>query len=117
MASVEFAGHAPETAEVGLPERETLRWMFETMMNIRTFEERLLELFNSGRIGGVLHLYIGEEACAAGVCANLRPTDYLLTSHRGHGHMLAKGASMDRMMAELFARETGFNRARGGSMQ
>src|SRR5262249_54470199 len=60
--------------------------------------------------------YIGEEACAAGVCAHLRPTDYLLTSHRGHGHVLAKGASMERMMAELFARETGLCRARGGSM-
>jgi len=116
MASVEIAEPALEPADAGLPNRETLRWMFATMNDIRTFEERLLDLFNSGQIGGVLHLYIGEEACAAGVCANLRPTDYLLTSHRGHGHMLAKGASMDRMMAELFARETGFNRARGGSM-
>ncbi|MGH2345203.1 MAG: thiamine pyrophosphate-dependent dehydrogenase E1 component subunit alpha, partial [Chloroflexota bacterium] len=63
-----------------------------------------------------LHVYIGEEACAAGSCVHLLPTDYLLTSHRGHGHVLAKGASMDRMMAELFARETGLCRARGGSM-
>jgi pyruvate dehydrogenase E1 component alpha subunit len=116
MVSVGIAEPAPETAEGSLPDRETLCWMFETMMNIRAFEERLLELFKSGQIGGVLHVCIGEEACAAGVCANLRPTDYLLTSHRGHGHMLAKGASPDRMMAELFARETGFNRARGGSM-
>ena len=116
MASAGVAGPASEMAETSLPNRETLRWMLETMMNIRTFEERLLDLFKAGQIDGVLHVCIGEEACAAGVCANLRPTDYLLTSHRGHGHMLAKGASMDRMMAELFARETGFNRARGGSM-
>ena len=116
MASVGTAASRSEATGVRPLTRETLRWMYETMVNVRNFEERLLELFNAGRIGGVLHLYIGEEACAAGVCANLRLTDYLLTSHRGHGHMLAKGASMDRMMAELFARETGFNRARGGSM-
>src|SRR5690242_18224587 len=102
MATVEIAGPAPNTAHVRLPNRGVLRWIFETMMNIRSFEERLLELYKAGRIGGVLHVCIGEEACAAGVCANLRPDDYLLTSHRGHGHMLAKGASMDRMMAELF---------------
>jgi TPP-dependent pyruvate/acetoin dehydrogenase alpha subunit len=98
------------------PDRQTLLGLYRTMVTIRAFESRLVELFNAGRIGGVLHVYIGEEACAAGVCAHLRPTDYLLTSHRGHGHVLAKGASMDRMMAELFARETGLCRARGGSM-
>src|SRR5690349_14053601 len=105
--------HAPGVAE---PDRASLLWMYETMVTIRAFESRLVELFNAGRIGGVLHVYIGEEACAAGSCIHLLPTDYLLTSHRGHGHVLAKGASMDRMMAELFARETGLCRARGGSM-
>lgn len=97
-------------------DRATLLWMYETMVTIRIFESQLVELFNAGRIGGVLHVCIGEEACAAGVCAHLQASDYLLTSHRGHGHVLAKGASMDRMMAELFARETGLCRARGGSM-
>ncbi len=98
------------------PDHATLLGMYDTMVTIRAFEERLVELFNAGRLGGVLHVYIGEEACATGVCVHLTPSDYLLTSHRGHGHVLAKGADMDRMMAELFARETGLCRARGGSM-
>ena len=66
MATVEIAGPAPNTAHVRLPNRGVLRWIFETMMNIRSFEERLLELYKAGRIGGVLHVCIGEEACAAG---------------------------------------------------
>jgi len=98
------------------PSQTDLLWMYRTMVTIRAFESRLVDLFNAGRIGGVLHVYIGEEACAAGTIVHLQPTDYLLTSHRGHGHVLAKGASIDRMMAELFARETGLCRARGGSM-
>jgi len=116
MASTEVSDPSPGTPTVDVPGPDMLLRMYETMANIRSFEERLVELFNSGQIGGVLHVCIGEEACAAGVCANLRTNDYLLTSHRGHGHVLAKGASMDRMMAELFARETGLCRARGGSM-
>jgi len=98
------------------PDRATLVRMYETMVTIRAFETRLVELFNAGKLGGVLHVYIGEEACAAGSCIHLDAGDYLLTSHRGHGHVLAKGADMNRMMAELFARETGLCRARGGSM-
>jgi acetoin:2,6-dichlorophenolindophenol oxidoreductase subunit alpha len=99
-----------------LPDRGTLLRMYETMVTIRRFETRLVELFNAGKLGGVLHVYLGEEACAAGTCIHLNTDDYLLTSHRGHGHVLAKGADMNRMMAELFARETGLCRARGGSM-
>jgi pyruvate dehydrogenase E1 component alpha subunit len=114
MVAIETAGKNEPT--VSAPDRATQLRMYETMVTIRAFETRLVELFNAGRIGGVLHVYIGEEACAAGTCIHLNPTDYLLTSHRGHGHLLAKGADMDRMMAELFARETGFCRARGGSM-
>jgi TPP-dependent pyruvate/acetoin dehydrogenase alpha subunit len=106
-----------ETATAaGLPDRAVLRQLYETMVTIRLFETRLVELFNAGKLGGVLHVYLGEEACAAGTCIHLNTDDYLLTSHRGHGHVLAKGADMNRMMAELFARETGFCRARGGSM-
>jgi pyruvate dehydrogenase E1 component alpha subunit len=116
MASTEIVTGAAAGPTAATADRATLLKMYETMVTIRAFESRLVELFNAGRIGGVLHVYIGEEACAAGVCIHLRPSDYLLTSHRGHGHVLAKGASMDRMMAELFARETGLCRARGGSM-
>jgi acetoin:2,6-dichlorophenolindophenol oxidoreductase subunit alpha len=99
-----------------IPDRETLLRMYETMVTVRVFETRLVELFNAGKLSGVLHVYLGEEACAAGACVHLNASDYLLTSHRGHGHVIAKGANMDRMMAELFARETGLCRARGGSM-
>ncbi len=99
-----------------MPDRAMLGRMYETMVTIRLFETRLVELFNAGKLGGVLHVYLGEEACAAGTCIHLNTDDYLLTSHRGHGHVLAKGADMNRMMAELFARENGLCRARGGSM-
>lgn len=115
MVAIEVAGK-DEPVAASAPDRAALLRMYETMVTIRAFETRLVELFNAGRIGGVLHVYIGEEACAAGTCIHLTAADYLLTSHRGHGHVLAKGADMDRMMAELFARETGFCRARGGSM-
>ncbi|HWE62390.1 MAG TPA: thiamine pyrophosphate-dependent dehydrogenase E1 component subunit alpha, partial [Chloroflexota bacterium] len=115
MVAIDVGGKDTALA-TDAPDRATLVRMYETMITIRTFETRLVELFNAGKLSGVLHVYIGEEACAAGTCIHLQPTDYLLTSHRGHGHVLAKGASMDRMMAELFARETGLCRARGGSM-
>ena len=97
-------------------ERDRLLWLYKTMLRIRLFDDRIVRLFNSGRITGALHSYVGEEAVAAGVCLNLRPDDYLVSTHRGHGHMLAKGADMDRMMAELFAKETGYCRGKGGSM-
>lgn len=97
-------------------ERDRLLWMYKTMQRIRLFDDRIVRLFNSGRITGALHSYVGEEAVAVGVCANLRPDDYLVSTHRGHGHMLAKGADMDRMMAELFAKETGYCQGKGGSM-
>ncbi|MDB5075530.1 MAG: Pyruvate dehydrogenase (Acetyl-transferring) component subunit alpha [Chloroflexi bacterium] len=115
MVAIE-AGQTNSAVDGAMPDRATLLAMYQTMVNIRAFETRLVELFNAGKLGGVLHVYLGEEACAAGTCIHLKPSDYLLTSHRGHGHVLAKGADMDRMMAELFARETGLCRARGGSM-
>jgi TPP-dependent pyruvate/acetoin dehydrogenase alpha subunit len=110
------AGNKDTAVDGALPDRPTLLAMYQTMVTIRAFETRLVELFNAGKLGGVLHVYLGEEACAAGTCVHLKPSDYLLTSHRGHGHVLAKGADIDRMMAELFAKETGLCRARGGSM-
>jgi TPP-dependent pyruvate/acetoin dehydrogenase alpha subunit len=107
---------AEDVRSADLPDRQTLLRMYETMVTVRAFETRLVELFNAGKLSGVLHVYLGEEACAAGTCIHLNDGDYLLTSHRGHGHVIAKGANLDRMMAELFARETGLCRARGGSM-
>jgi len=86
------------------------------MLTIRRFEERCNDLFMQGRIPSTLHLYIGQEAVAAGVCAALRPDDYLFSTHRPHGHALAKGVAPRDIMAELFAKSTGCCRGKGGSM-
>lgn len=86
------------------------------MMLIRRFEQKADELFTSGRLVGACHVCIGQEATAVGACAAARPDDYLVSTHRGHGHMIAKGGSLARMMAELFGKETGYCRGRGGSM-
>lgn len=90
--------------------------LYRTMRMIRRFEEHVVELVNANEIAGVTHEYIGQEAVAAGVCAALRPDDIVTSTHRGHGHLIAKGADVGRMMAELLGRETGLNRGRGGSM-
>jgi TPP-dependent pyruvate/acetoin dehydrogenase alpha subunit len=90
--------------------------LYRTIRLIRRFEERALELVASGEIVGGIHPYIGEEAVAVGVCAALRDDDVIASTHRGHGHVLAKGSDPHRMMAELFGRTTGLNRGRGGSM-
>ena len=82
--------------------------MLETMIRIRTFETHVEELFMNKKIFGFVHLYIGEEAIATGVMANLRVDDYITSTHRGHGHAIAKGANTSRMMAELFGRKTGY---------
>ncbi len=95
---------------------ETRREMLETMQRIRAFEERAQELFADGEIPSTVHLYIGQEAIAAGVCAVLDRDDYITSTHRGHGHCLAKGHEPDRMMAELFGKETGYCGGKGGSM-
>lgn len=90
--------------------------LYRTVRLIRRFEERAIELVRGGQIVGGIHPYIGEEAIAAGVCAALRPDDMITSTHRGHGHVLAKGADPARMMAELTGRTTGLNKGRGGSM-
>jgi TPP-dependent pyruvate/acetoin dehydrogenase alpha subunit len=90
--------------------------MYETMMRIRLFEEKTVELIQAGKPLGGVHLYVGEEAVAAGVCANLRDDDYIVSTHRGHGHSIAKGTNVNRMMAELFQKKTGTNKGKGGSM-
>jgi pyruvate dehydrogenase E1 component alpha subunit len=95
---------------------KTSLYLFELLVRIRRFEEAVVDLFARGRIPGFLHTYIGQEAVAAGVCANLRIDDKITSTHRGHGHMLAKGGRFDRAMAELFGKSTGYNKGKGGSM-
>jgi len=90
--------------------------LFGRMVLIRRFEERTLELRAAGRVHGVVHPYIGQEAVAVGVCSALRLDDRIVSTHRGHGHCIAKGANIDRMMAELFGRRDGYCRGKGGSM-
>src|SRR6267378_7881324 len=90
--------------------------LFETMLRIRTFEEKAAELFKSGIIKGTAHSYAGQEAIAAGACLRLTKGDYIGSYHRGHGHCIAKGARVDRMMAELMGRSTGYCGGLGGSM-
>ena len=90
--------------------------MLRTMIRIRRFEEKIAQLFKRGQLPGFVHLYLGEEAVAAGVCAALRPDDRITSTHRGHGHLIAKGATVDRMMAELYGRIDGYCRGKGGSM-
>ncbi len=90
--------------------------MYTTMVKIRTFENRVAEIFADGKIPGFVHLYVGEEAVATGVCQTLTDRDYITSTHRGHGHMIAKGADIKRMMAELFGKKTGYCKGKGGSM-
>ncbi len=97
-------------------EKETLIALYRTMLEIRRFEDTVFDLFGKNLIPGTIHLYAGEEAVAAGVCANLRSDDYLTSTHRGHGHCIAKGASLDRVMAEIFGKKTGYCKGKGGSM-
>ena len=94
------------------------RWMhiYRRMVMIREFEEQVNELYTRALMPGLAHLYIGEEAVAVGICEALRQTDYITSTHRGHGHCLAKGASPDRMFAELLGKEAGYCRGKGGSM-
>jgi len=92
--------------------RELLRQMY----TIRAFEERAEQLYALGKVHGTMHLSIGEEASAVGSIAALRPDDLILSTHRGHGHCIAKGADLNRMMAEFLGKETGYCRGRGGSM-
>lgn len=95
---------------------ETLTKMYVDMLKIRAFEEHVDNFISRGEITGTTHLYIGEEAVAVGACNAIKKEDYIASHHRGHGHCLAKGADVNRMMAELFGKETGFCRGRGGSL-
>lgn len=98
-----------------IPKKLLLK-MYTTMLRIRSFETKVAELFAEGKIPGLYHLSIGQEAIPAGACLALEKGDYLVSHHRGHGHMIGVGLQMSKMFAELFGRETGYNRGRGGSM-
>ena len=90
--------------------------MYRNMVRIRRFEERLAEVLEAGEVGTPCHLYIGQEAIAAGVCGGLNSDDYVWGGHRSHGHYLAKGGDMNAMMAEIYGKVTGCSMGRGGSM-
>jgi acetoin:2,6-dichlorophenolindophenol oxidoreductase subunit alpha len=90
--------------------------MYERMQMIRLFEEQVNELYTRALMPGLAHLYVGEEAVAVGICQALQPNDYITSTHRGHGHCLAKGATPDLMFAELLGKEAGYCRGKGGSM-
>ncbi|MDO8432277.1 MAG: thiamine pyrophosphate-dependent dehydrogenase E1 component subunit alpha [Candidatus Binatus sp.] len=96
--------------------REELLDIYHTMQKIRLFESKVRDLAVAGEIPGFVHVSIGEEASAAGVCAALRQTDRITSTHRGHGHLIAKGGRLDRMMAEIFGKRTGYCKGKGGSM-
>ena len=96
--------------------KERLLWMYRTMTKIRAFEQKLAELFFTGQIPGFVHSSAGQEAVATGVCATLEDTDYITSTHRGHGHLLAKGGKLKPMMAEIFGKRTGYCKGKGGSM-
>ena len=95
---------------------EKMIQMYTNIVKIRMFEERVAELFAAGKIPGFVHLYVGEEAVATGVCVNLRPSDYITSTHRGHGHLISKGGDLKLMMAELFGKKSGYCKGKGGSM-
>jgi len=97
-------------------DRQPALAMYQTMRTVRRFEQRATQLFGENKIWGTIHSYAGQEAVAAGVCAHLRDEDWITSTHRGHGHCIAKGADVGRMFAELLGRETGYCRGRGGSM-
>ena len=98
------------------PGPDQLLEMYAAMLRVRLFEERARELYAGGRIPGFIHLSVGQEAVAVGVCAALRRDDYLLSTHRGHGHLIAKGGSLRALMAELYGKATGCCKGKGGSM-
>src|SRR5436190_201782 len=98
------------------PTKHILAALYRTMQVIRQTEEELARCHQQGLIHGPCHTYVGQEAIAAGVCANLQADDVVFSTHRGHGHALAKGAQPGELMAELFGRKTGLSRGRGGSM-
>lgn len=97
-------------------DKKTGLWIYKKMHEIRDFEETAYKLFLENKLWGSVHMYTGEEAVASAVCAQLTDEDYIASTHRGHGHCIAKGAELDRALAELMGRETGYCKGRSGSM-
>lgn len=97
-------------------EKEQAHWIYKTMNEIRFFEEKVHKIFSDGRIPGFVHLYVGEEAVATGVMSQLNDDDYITSTHRGHGHAIAKGCDLNGMMAEIMGKRDGLGRGKGGSM-
>ena len=97
-------------------EKEQARWIYKTMNEIRFFEEKVHKIFSDGRIPGFVHLYVGEEAVATGVMSQLSDDDYITSTHRGHGHAIAKGCDLNGMMAEIMGKRDGLGHGKGGSM-
>jgi TPP-dependent pyruvate/acetoin dehydrogenase alpha subunit len=95
---------------------EKMIQVYETMVKIRAFEDKVAKLFAEGKLPGFVHLYAGEEAIAAGVCAHLTERDYITSTHRGHGHCIAKGVDIKSMMSEVYGKATGACKGKGGSM-
>lgn len=95
---------------------EKAKWMYQKMVEIRQFEDQVHETFSAGTIPGFVHLYAGEEAVAVGVCAHLDDKDFITSTHRGHGHCIAKGCDLKGMMAEIYGKSTGLCKGKGGSM-
>jgi acetoin:2,6-dichlorophenolindophenol oxidoreductase subunit alpha len=116
MTRAKASQPARAPGELAGNERERWLTMYRQMQRIRLFEEQVNDLYKSARMPGLAHLYSGEEGVAVGVCEALRQDDYITSTHRGHGHCLAKGASIDRMFAELLGKEAGYCRGKGGSM-
>jgi len=99
-----------------MAEKTKLLEMYQRMLKIRYFEDKVFELYGQNLVPGTIHLYAGEEAVAVGVCANLRKDDYITSTHRGHGHCIAKGADLGKVMAEILGKKTGYCKGKGGSM-
>jgi len=100
---------------VTLKKEKTIE-LYRKMLEIRYFEEKVYDLYGENLVPGTIHLYAGQEAVAVGVCANLREDDYITSTHRGHGHCIAKGAQLNRVMAEILGKKTGYCKGKGGSM-
>jgi len=96
--------------------KERILKMYQDMLKIRYFENEITNVYSKGLMPGLAHLYIGEEAVAVGVCANLSKRDFAVSTHRGHGHLIAQGADLKKMMAEVLGKETGYCKGKGGSM-
>ncbi|CVY19565.1 thiamine pyrophosphate-dependent dehydrogenase E1 component subunit alpha [Staphylococcus epidermidis] len=97
-------------------EKEQAHWIYKMMNEIRFFEEKVHKIFSDGRIPGFVHLYVGEEAVATGVMSQLNDDDYITSTHRGHGHAIAKGCDLNGMMAEIMGKRDGLGHGKGGSM-